>query len=211
MAGRRRKAAADDARPGPDLFRLQQRLVVRTSNYLRRLGGLAAQGSVEPREYIEEAFDLWSGMLEEVGDWLKPRPQRNPDQAHCPLTVGRIRARAERVDCAFTVPDELFEGYGDDAVLRLWSDGLIRMFDPADPLRAAVTLAPRHNVDVFPSEIRRHERSTPALKLYGIAGLVAPQERYHGLVWGTFRAARGAASAAADRRFPVAALEIEFV
>jgi hypothetical protein len=198
-----------------NLLRLQHHMVERTSNYFVQLGNLAAQGSIEPREYIQEFFGLWSGILEEFGDWLKPRSELEPRRHVLPVAqikyypekhpVSRVnhKMRSERGDFRFRVPVEVFDTYGETAEIELSTDGLVRTFDPKKPLRPALTLAPEQNVRIQPAKVRRDMRYLPEYKVFGVSSIVAPQETYEGVVWGTIKGRKG--------RFPVALIALEIV
>ncbi len=187
-----------------DLFRLQQRLTIRTADYFGRLANLAGQGSVEPRAYIEAYFGWISGGLQEIGDTVSPRARTQRALDELPVTRWSYEMRPERGDLPFKVPVEIFNTCGDHEVVRLSTDGLIRAFDPQRPLQPVVALGAIQNVDVAPHEVRCDTRTTAELKVFGVKSLVAPDERYEGLIWGSLRSDP-------TIRFVVAAIEILIV
>jgi hypothetical protein len=185
---------------GRGVLRLQQRLVARTANYLNDLGDLVAQGSVEPRAYIDEYFRWWSGGLEEVGDWLRPRDTSTPRDCSMVTTL-QLEMRPERGDVGFKVPVEVFDRLGDETTIVLSTNGLLQRFDPAEPLRPVITLAPEQNVRIWPNEVTCATRDAPELKIYGVSSLIRSGQRFEGLVW-------GAPKTTPAQRFLVAAVDL---
>jgi hypothetical protein len=182
------------------LFRLQQRWVLRTANYMARVGDLVARGSVEPRPYIEAYLALWSGGLDDLGDSLPP-PRGQTSAREFPVMHVQLDVRAERGDVRFAVPVEVFDRYGDDTVVLLSTHGLVRRFDPAAPLRPQLTLAPERHLRIAPDRVTCLQRERPELKIYGITGLVRGGDSYEGTVWGTLERDP-------KLRFPVATFEL---
>lgn len=199
---RKKAALAKKDRLG-DVLRLQHHVVARTSNYFQRLGDLASQGSIEPREYIKESFSLLSGVLEEVADWWKPKSELDPRRHLLPVSNIKYQMRPERGDFRFEVPVEVFDEHGEKAEIFLSTDGLVRTFDPKHPLRPALTLAPEQNVRVEPAKVTRNQRRSAELKVFGVRSIVTATETYEGVVWGRTKAA--------PKRFPVALIELTIV
>jgi hypothetical protein len=190
----------DDISPVEQLLRLQQRLVVRTAGYMARVGDLVARGSVEPRAYLEAYLELWSGGLDDVGDSLKPRRQEDAARQF-PIAQVHVELRPERGDIGFPIPIEVFDRFGDGAVILLSTNGLVRQFDPTAPLRPQLTLGAEQHVRIAPKEIRCDQRSRPEMKIYGVAPLVRGGDRYEALVWGALKGQPKV-------RFPVATIEL---
>lgn len=190
----------DDTFPVESLLRLPQRLVVRTANYMARFGDLVGRGSVEPRAYLEAYLELCSGSLDDIGECLKPRYQEDAARQF-PITQVQVVLRPERGDIRVPIPIEVFDRFGDDAVVVLSTNGLVRQFDPNAPLRPQRTLGAEQHVRIEPSEIRCDQRSRPEMKIYGVAPLVRGGDRYEALVW-------GALTANPKVRFPVATIEL---
>ncbi|MGH7789237.1 MAG: hypothetical protein ACRERC_20375 [Candidatus Binatia bacterium] len=199
MAKKAEKAEKDFA---ADWFLLQRRLIGRSTQFFHRLSDLASQGSIEPREYIEESFKLWAGTLEEVSEWLDPvAPVTAPPY---PLTRVVLEMRSERGDARFAVPKEVFEICGEDAKIELSIDGLISVVaDPKNNLRPIATFAPEQNVRIDPTTVTRISRD-PELKIYGVSSAVVAGDVYRGVVWGESTNAPG-------KRFPVAAVEVRIL
>jgi len=198
-----RKAARIRQEKRAELLRLPQRLVVRTSDYLQQLADLAGQGSVEPRDYIESTFGLWSGVLAEIGDSLNPEPQRDFGELS-PVPVVSYKLRRERGDITLDVPIEVFQRCGEDAVLQLSTDGLIRTYDPRHPLRPALALARDQNVRVLPDRIRLAQRNQVTLKVFGLPATTAANDTFQGVVW-------GATQSKPNDRFPVIVVVVTVV
>jgi len=164
-----------------DWFLLQRRMISRSTQFFERLSDLASQGAIEPREYIEESFNLWSGALEELGEWLNPEaPITVP-----PHPIARVDypMRSERGDIRFTVPSALFEICGEDATITLFTDGLISVVNPENNLRPTATFAPDQNLRLDPVTVTRTKNKS-SLKVYGVASGVTLGDRYRGVVWG---------------------------
>lgn len=186
-------------------LRLQQRLVRRTSEYLQGLGELVGQGSLEPREYIEQSAKAWAAVVGDVGDWIKPGsdvPLDNSQALVSYVTAGLSRggSRAIKIE----VPAHLFHPRDQDVVVRLTTDGLIRRFDPRSLARPALVLEPeRHLRLALTSEasgptagaggilqeregldVSRDQRSFVELKVYDLPDTINANEVYEGVVWG---------------------------
>lgn len=198
----RRKAAANRRDRLGDLLQLQHHLIAHTSYYVQRLSDLAGQGAIEPREYIEEYFKLWSNCLDEIGDWWKPKREIEPREGLYPVSRIRYRMRAEKGDFRFEVPLEVFDRHREARYIHLSTDGLVRTFDPGKPLRQPVTLAPEQNVRVQPAKVTRTQRR-PEYKIFGVSSIVSQAETYEGIVWG--------ATGPREPRFPVSMIQLEVV
>jgi hypothetical protein len=192
-------AAAKRDRLG-DLVQLQHHVVAHTSEYFRRLSELAAQGSIEPRAYVEEYFGLWANVLDEIGDWWKPKRVLAPRE-ELVSKVSRTM-RPEKGDFRFEVPIEVFDRHRDAKFIYLSTDGLVRTFDPKKRLREAVTLSPEQNVRVHPTRVTRTGRWA-AYKVFAAESIVMKKETYQGVVWGS--------TSPKGTRFPVAMIELKIV
>jgi hypothetical protein len=185
-------------------LRLQRRLVLRTSEYFQGIGEIAAKGAFEPGEYIGKSAQLWSNVVGDVGDWLKPDSERalEPSRALIGWFGGSIVARSGSGRLDFSVPTELFPR--EDSVLVLSIDGLIRTFLPTSPGRPVLLLEPGVHLELEPREVTRGHPRSVRLRVFDVPDTIQAGERYAGLVWGTLKGGQDR-----NERFPVAALELD--
>lgn len=177
---------------------------MRTSEYLQALGELAAQGSFEPGEYIGESAKLWSNVVGEIGDWMKPESGRlDPPLGLISLCRGKVKARSGTRPVTIDLPVEVFAQEADDAVILLSTDGLLRRFEPRSAGRPVLLLEPERNLRLHPNQVSKGHPRSVELKVFDVPDTILAGEVYEGLVWGTV--------VSDGRRLPVAAVEVTIV
>lgn len=199
----RPKAAPVQKDSPAELLRVPQRFAIRTSMYLQQLGDLAAQGSVDPRDYIEQSLALWSGALDDLADSLSPAPQSDFG-ALFPIPVVASRIRRERADIPLRLSSEIFDRFGGNEAISLSIDGLIRRRTSKRDLRPAMTLTPDQNLRIAPDKITRAQRSRAELKVFQLSPAISSNDIFEGIVWGARESPRGAGARARNDKFPVA-------
>ena len=187
-------------------LRLQQRLVRRTSAYMQNLAEMIGQGSLEPREYIEQSAKAWAAVVGDVGDWLKPTSDLKFDSSEA--LVSYVTAQVSRGGSravAFEVPLHLFNPQDQDVVVRLRVGTLTRRVDPKSLGRPTLALEPERHLRLTLStralrsrqddgsragerdglDVTRDQRTSVELKVYDLPDTINANEVYEGIIWGT--------------------------
>ena len=172
---------------------LQQSFLSRLANYYRGVGELVAEGSMEPRVWIEGGANFWSDVLADMGDWARRESggQLRPTAEWMPRLREQVRAGKLTAKVPINVPIEAFSDHKKAYTeITLVTDGLGRV-------GGGVKLTFKNNVEVVPETV---DRSQPysELKLFDLPQLT-PGSVYAGLVW------------AKETQLPVAAIELEVV
>ena len=94
---------------------LAESSVRRGAAYLRDVGDLVREGSVEPRLWVGSVERMWSGLAEDFGDYL--RMMTNVDMSAAPiptvsLAVVEPRGVQTVQELAFDIPASIFERAG---------------------------------------------------------------------------------------------------
>ena len=186
-----------------DWLRLQRRFVLRTSDYIEGLAGLAKKGSFEPGEYIGQSAQLWADVVGDIGDWLKPHKKADldPSQALIMRVEGQVLARRGTATIRFHVPVDLFEDDNDELVLS--TDGLIRKFAPQSAGRPVLMLEPDTHLEIRPNVVKRADPRSAKLSVYDVPDTILAGQVYEGLIWATVRSS--------GCRLPIAAVELTIV
>lgn len=109
----------------------------RSAGYLRDLGDLAREGSVEPRLWVGSAERMWSGLAEDFGDYLRMVTLPGGDPARIGAPAARIpvvslallepRGLPRVQELALDIPASAFELVGAETltleVPTLWMGG----------------------------------------------------------------------------------------
>ena len=108
---------------------LQYSVVHRVASYFDDVGELIGAGSTQPREWLEDYAKLWSGVIDDVGDWMQ-RESGNPPRpstAWVHRTRIELQQRLRKASIPFEVPLEAFPDQDNPKrQLTLRTGGLVR-------------------------------------------------------------------------------------
>ena len=167
-----------------DWLDLQRLLVERTADYVGKIGELTAEGSLEPREYVERSTKFWADMIGDVGDWLQPAgAPRTQSAAVLPRHRATVARRLQSQPLPVAIPFTLFGSLDANESFRPVIDRFTRRPKPGASRRPALVLEPRQHFSLSPQEVNRSTRRRVELKLYNLPDNLVSGDLYEGILW----------------------------
>jgi len=156
---------------------LQQSFVRRSATYIEEISGLIGAGSTQPREWLERYGNFWSGVIDDVGDWLQHlagNPLR-PSTEWIQRVHIKLQQRVRCTSIPIDVPLEAFRGQQSiDKPLTLKVGGLLRA-GKGEPLVV------KHNLRFSNDRVWVGDRRR-SLKVFDLPPLRVG-DIYSGIVW----------------------------